>query len=305
MPELPEVESLRCALDALVRGRRIERVSVHETRLRYPVDPERLERDVCGRRIVTVGRRSKYLLVEVASDAAAGHMNRLKGRSASNGVHPAKNPSPAHVARAILVVHLGMSGRFTLAPRGEPVLPHVHVRFELDDGRELRFRDPRRFGMLETLGCEELATDRRFASLGPEPLEPSFSGDWLGSVARGRRVPVKCFIMDAATVVGVGNIYASEALHRASIHPLRAAGRIARPRWERLASSIQEVLREAVALGGTTLNDWQGPEGNAGEFATRLRVYGREGEPCARCGAAIRRAVLSGRSTYYCPRCQR
>jgi formamidopyrimidine-DNA glycosylase len=256
------------------------------------VDAAALSRAARGRRVLALRRRSKYLLI----DLEGGHT---------------------------LVVHLGMSGRVTVVPRREPAALHEHVVFRLGGGERLRFVDPRRFGLVVALPTAALETDPRFTALGVEPLaeegavrEPSgaagdapparsLTGALLRDAARGRRGPVKPFLMDARVVVGVGNIYASEALFEAGIDPRRSVARIGAARWERLAAAVRAVLARAIAQGGTTLNDFVDGEGNSGYFQVSLAVYDREGEPCRRCGAAVRRLVQAGRSTYFCPRCQR
>jgi len=277
MPELPEVEVLRRSLAPLV-GERIERVEVHDRRLREPVDEDAL-RGLVGARVESLGRRAKYLRIHLRRD---------------DWEEP-----------RTLVVHLGMSGRLTLEPGDAPEEPHEHVVFRLASGRELRFRDPRRFGLIFAARRAGLDTDAHFVHLGLEPLSEEFSGEVLERVAERRRGPVKTFLMDAAVVVGLGNIYATEALFRAGIHPTRSVARISRRRWDRLADAIQEVLRAAIREGGTTLNDFSDGEGRSGYFQVSLSVYGREGDPCPRCGRTIRRIVQSNRSTFYCPGCQR
>jgi formamidopyrimidine-DNA glycosylase len=274
MPELPEVEVLRRSLEPHLIGDRIERVEVSNPALREPVDVRGLKRRAAGRGVETLRRRSKYLLID------------LEGGQT-------------------VVVHLGMSGRLTLAPGDAPPEPHEHVSLHLRSGRRLRLRDPRRFGLLFALPTAEIPADPHFSHLGVEPLEPGFDGAVLAGAAAGRRGPVKPFLMDATVVVGLGNIYATEALFRAGIHPARSVGRISRPRWERLAESGIAVLRQAILQGGTTLNDFADGEGRGGYFQVSLAVYGREGEPCQTCGTPVRRLVQAGRSTFYCPRCQR
>lgn len=274
MPELPEIEVLKRSLEPLLTGQTIERVEVHDRRLREAVRGAHLARRAAGQKVVGLRRRAKYLLI----DLAGGHT---------------------------LVIHLGMSGRLTLVDAGLPREPHEHLAFYLASGERLRFRDPRRFGLAVIVPTAKLASDRRFRGLGAEPLEEGFSGEALAALARRRRGPVKSFLMDARIVVGVGNIYASESLHLAGIHPARSVARIALPSWSRLAEAVQAVLGRAIAEGGTTLNDFADGEGNAGYFQVSLAVYDREGEPCPRCGRAIRRIVQAGRSTYYCPGCQR
>jgi formamidopyrimidine-DNA glycosylase len=280
MPELPEVESLRLSLEPLLLGRRFDAVRVRDTRLRRPVDRRTLGRDLRGARVQALSRRAKYLLV---------HLDRPQ----------------------MLVVHLGMSGQLLALPRHTRLDPHDHVLLGVASvsptaaPQELRYRDPRRFGMVLTLPEATWRQHPLFRHLGPEPLEAEFGGELLAERARGSRRPVKNFIMDAQVVVGVGNIYASEALHAAGIHPTRPAGRISAARWDRLAVEIKRLLRQSIARGGTTLSDYRDAEGRRGSNQGALVVYGREGEPCEGCGAAIRRRVQQNRSTFYCPRCQR
>lgn len=274
MPELPEVEVLKKTLEPRLIGRVIRRIDVVERRLREPVNAARLRRDCLERRIVGLRRRAKYLLIDFRGGTT-------------------------------LVVHLGMSGRLTLAPQRSAPEPHEHLSFALSGGARLRFRDPRRFGLVFSANTKRLANDKHFRLLGSEPLAPDFSGDLLADLAESRTAPVKSFLMDGRNVVGIGNIYACEALHRSGIHPFRKAGRISAKRWDVLAAAIREVLGDAIEQGGTTLNDFADGEGNSGYFQIDLAVYGREGQPCWRCGRSIRRRVLSNRSTFYCPGCQR
>lgn len=274
MPELPEIEVLRRSLEPHLLGDRIERVEVRNAGLREPVRTRELARRAVGREIRALRRRSKYLLIDLE-------------------------------AGGTVVIHLGMSGRLTVAPGEAPLEAHEHVAFHLRSGRRLRLRDPRRFGLVFALPTGRLEEDEHFAHLGVEPLEPGFSGEVLARAAAGRRGPVKSFLMDARVVVGVGNIYASETLFRAGVHPLRSVGRIAAARWDRIAESAVAVLRQAIAEGGTTLNDFADGEGRSGYFQVSLSAYGREGEPCLACGRPIRRIVQAGRSTFYCHGCQR
>ncbi len=275
MPELPEVEVLRRSLEPHLTGDRIERVEVSNPALREPVDPAALARLTRGREVTELRRRGKYLLIDLEG-----------GRT--------------------VVVHLGMSGRLTLVPGDEPPEPHEHVAFHLRSGRRLRLRDPRRFGVVFALRTAAIPGDPHFSHLGVEPLEPGFSGEILARAAAGRRGPVKPFLMDGTVVVGIGNIYATETLFRAGVHPARSVARISARRWDRIAGEAVAVLRRAIAQGGTTLNDFADGEGRSGYFQVDLGVYDREGEPCSGChGAVIRRLVQAGRSTFYCPRCQR
>ena len=274
MPELPEVEVLRRSLEPLLVGDVLERAEILAPALREPLDRRRLMRQTRGQRVARLRRRAKYLLIDLDNAWS-------------------------------LVIHLGMSGRLTIAPPGTEREPHEHAAFHLASGGRLRLRDPRRFGQLLCLRTKDIEGDRHFAHLGVEPLSDAFSGEHLAASARGRRGPIKTFIMDAKVVVGVGNIYAAEALYKAGIHPNRSVARIARARWDRLAETIREVLGGAITEGGTTLNDFTDGEGNSGYFQVSLEVYGREGEPCRRCGAAVKRSVHANRSTFYCPGCQR
>lgn len=270
MPELPEVETTRRGIRGALRGRSISRFELRQHRLRWPVPPA-LARELPGQRVREVRRRAKYLLIELE--------------------------------RGTLIVHLGMSGSLRVVPRGTPWLPHDHYELALDSGRALRFNDPRRFGSLHWTTGDPLQHPL-LAELGPEPLGPDFDGDYLADRARGRRVTVKQFLLDQRTVVGVGNIYASEALFRAGIDPRRAAGRVSRERCRRLADAVREVLEEAIRQGGTTLRDYVSPDGTPGYFRQKLCVYERAGEPCRRCGTPIRRLAQGQRSTYFCPSCQ-
>lgn len=273
MPELPEVETIRRGLERVLAGRRFVRVDVHDRRLRTPLRPASLRRRLVGRGIVGLGRRAKYLLVEL-DDAQT------------------------------LVMHLGMSGRLTLESGARPLAEHTHVVMHLDSGEELRFRDHRRFGMLFVVRTASLERHPRFVHLGPEPLGAAFSPAYLLARARGVRRPVKNFLMDSGVVVGIGNIYANEALHCARVHPRTAARRLRLPRWERVHAAVRATLVGALRAGGTTLSDFRAVDGSAGEFQVQLHVYGREGEACGRCGRRVRRIVQSGRSTFYCPGCQ-
>lgn len=271
MPELPEVETTRRGIEKYLRGRRVTAVHVRERRLRRPLS-RGFERALTGQTIQAVTRRGKYLLL----------------------VTPA----------GTVLIHLGMSGSLRIVAPDQPAQKHDHVDIDCTGGIRLRFRDPRRFGLMLWLPGDP-ARHELLRGIGPEPLGEEFSGAYLLQAARGRRTAVKLFIMDASIVAGVGNIYANEALFRAGIHPQRAAGRIAAARYERLAAAIRAVLAEAIEQGGTTLRDFYHGTGEPGYFRIRLAVYGREGEPCVVCGGAIRCIRLGQRSTYFCGRCQR
>jgi formamidopyrimidine-DNA glycosylase len=271
MPELPEVETTRRGIEPHVLGKTVRGVVVRDRRLRWPV-PEALARELPGLRIDAVTRRAKYLLLRTPR----GHV----------------------------LVHLGMSGSLRVVPASSQPAPHDHVDLVFDDGVALRLRDPRRFGCVLWL-TDDPARSKLLCALGPEPLSDAFDGAALYQRARTRAAPIKHVIMDAHVVVGVGNIYASESLHRAGIHPLRSAKRIARARFDALADAVKVVLRAAIEAGGTTLRDFAGSDGEPGYFAQELQVYERAGEPCRRCGATIRSTRSGQRSTYWCPRCQK
>lgn len=271
MPELPEVETVRRGIEPYLRDRMVERVDVRTWQLRYPVSrqiPARLR----GSTVRGVSRRGKYLIL----DCTRGH----------------------------LLWHLGMSGSLRVLPEPSPPQKHDHIDLLLRAGPVLRFRDPRRFGSLHWTAGDPLR-HRLLAHLGPEPLEDGFDGDWLYRISGGRSVAVKNFLMDARVVVGVGNIYASEALFVAGIAPSRPARRISRARYRLLADSVRQVLRQAIRAGGTTLRDFSEVDGTPGYFAQELQVYGRAGEACVRCATHIRVRTIGQRSSFFCPRCQR
>ena len=272
MPELPEVETTRRGIAPGLEGRRVVGLRVGEPRLRWPVPVARLRRELVGTRVERVERRAKYLLLRTAVGTA--------------------------------LLHLGMSGSLRLLPATTPPGVHDHVDLLLDDGSCLRLRDPRRFGALLWTRRDPLQHPL-LRELGPEPFDPRFDGAYLHALARGRRAAVKPFLMDGHVVVGVGNIYASEALFRAGIDPRRAAGRVAAARYALLADAVRAVLAEAIEAGGTTLRDYTGGHGEAGWFRIRLAVYGRAGEACPACGAEVRVLTLGQRSSFYCGRCQR
>ncbi|WP_136255530.1 bifunctional DNA-formamidopyrimidine glycosylase/DNA-(apurinic or apyrimidinic site) lyase [Onishia niordana] len=283
MPELPEVETTRRGIAPYLEGREIREVIVRQHRLRLPV-PEGLENALIGKRIGALSRRAKYLVLPIEATADA---------PAEDGVE----------RRQALLWHLGMSGSLRIARLGDPPKKHDHVDLVMEDGAILRYHDPRRFGFLDWLegGVEG---DPRLARLGPEPLSPAFDDERLFARSRKRRLAVKPFLMDNAVVVGVGNIYAAEALFLAGIDPRRAAGQISRERYVRLTAAIREVLAAAITQGGTTLRDFVSGTGEPGYFAQRLNVYGRNGEPCRRCGRELRLVTLGQRASVFCPSCQ-
>jgi formamidopyrimidine-DNA glycosylase len=287
MPELPEVETVRRGLIPAMEGRRMARVAQNRPDLRWPLPPNMAAR-LTGRRVLRLGRRSKYLLL---------------------GLDPADGPDET------LIVHLGMSGRMLVEdalvgafehPAGR--LPaHDHVVFHMEDGPRVSFNDARRFGAMDLWPTANLDRHRLLAALGPEPLGNAFSDAHLAQAFAGRRTSVKAALLDQRLVAGLGNIYVCEALHRAGIAPQRLAGSIGRARIARLATAVRETLIEAIAAGGSSLRDHRQADGALGYFQHAWRVYGREGAPCRRdgCAGVVRRAVQSARSSFWCPRCQR
>jgi len=271
VPELPEVETTRRGIEPHVLGRRVVALAVHEPRLRWRVDAA-MPAAVAGQRVSGVRRRAKYLLIDLE--------------------------------RGSLLLHLGMSGSLRVMPGDTPRLTHDHVDLLLDSGQTLRFNDPRRFGSLHWL-TEDPARHPLLRDLAPEPLGDDFDAAYLHRVSRGRRVAIKQLVMNSQLVVGVGNIYASEALFRAGVRPGRAARSLTRDECARLVKAIRAVLAMAIRFGGTTLRDYVGADGRPGYFRRKLYVYERGGEPCRRCGMPIRQLVQGQRSTYYCPSCQR
>ncbi|HET7332549.1 bifunctional DNA-formamidopyrimidine glycosylase/DNA-(apurinic or apyrimidinic site) lyase [Dyella sp.] len=275
MPELPEVETTRRGIAPHLIGRRVASVTLRRADLRWPI-PREITEVLPGQRIDEVERRAKYLLLHT------------------------------HAGSALL--HLGMTGVLRVLPPDVAPGPHDHVDISLEPlkgerARILRFTDPRRFGCL--LWQAPGTTHELLADLGPEPLTDAFDGDLLWQRSRGRKAAVKLFLMDNAIVVGVGNIYASEALFAAGIDPRRPAGTVSRARYQRLAGEVKRILAWAIERGGTTLRDFLNPDGAPGYFFRELFVYGREGEPCRVCGTPIRQQVIGQRSTFWCPRCQK
>jgi formamidopyrimidine-DNA glycosylase len=270
MPELPEVETTRLGLAPHLEGRRIVRVTLRRPDLRWPIPPE-IPALLPGQRILGLRRRAKYLLLDLDPGSA--------------------------------LLHLGMTGGLRVLDPDTPAGPHDHVDVLLDSGRLLRFTDPRRFGCLLWQPRGEVHPLLR--DLGPEPLGPDFDGAHLFRRSRDRRASVKTMLMDQSIVVGVGNIYAAEALFQAGIAPARPAGGIARARYDRLARAVKEILAHAIQCGGTTFRDFLRPDGRPGYFEQELFVYGREGEPCRTCGSLLLGGRLGNRATVWCAHCQR
>jgi formamidopyrimidine-DNA glycosylase len=270
LPELPEVETTRRGIAPYLIGRRVTGVILRRPDLRWPIPPE-VAGQLPGQRIDAVRRRAKYLLFDTAAGSA--------------------------------LLHLGMSGSLRVLPATTLVTAHDHVDLALDSGRVLRFNDPRRFGCL--LWQPPGETHELLRELGPEPLSDAFDGNHLFARSRGRSAPVKAFLMDQRIVVGVGNIYAAEALFEAGISPLRAAGRVSRERYGLLVDAVKRVLAHAITRGGTTLRDFISPDGAPGYFEQELSAYGRGGAPCPRCGRALKQASIGQRATVWCGHCQR
>jgi formamidopyrimidine-DNA glycosylase len=295
MPELPEVETVKNGLAPALTGRQIVRVELRRTDLRFPFPPrfrERLE----GARVESVSRRAKYILAELDTGET-------------------------------LILHLGMTGRFTIAhangaldnlgefyfetgSQGDARGPHDHVVIDCDDGTRVIYSDPRRFGMMDLAGVGPAAEHKLLTGLGIEPLGNALSGGWLAAKFRGKAAPLKAALLDQRIIAGLGNIYVCEALFRAGLRPTRKAGSLVKkttydPRLDVLAREIRLVLQEAITAGGSTLQDYQGVDGAKGEFQQRFLVYDREGEACVRCAGLVKRIVQSGRSTFLCPTCQK
>jgi formamidopyrimidine-DNA glycosylase len=270
LPELPEVETTRRGIEPHLRGRRVTAVRVHDRRLRWPVTPG-LDATLRGQRVRAVERRAKYLLLRFE--------------------------------HGTLIMHLGMSGNLRVLPQATPLLKHDHFELQLDSGMALRLNDPRRFGSCLYTTADP-ARHPLLRDLAPEPLEQGFDGAYLFGITRRRRVAIKLLLLNGRLVTGVGNIYASEALFRAHIRPRRAARSLTAAECTRLAAAIRRVLAAAIRVGGTTLRDYVGADGEAGYFRQKLYVYERAGLPCRRCRTPVRQITQGQRSTYYCPQCQ-
>jgi formamidopyrimidine-DNA glycosylase len=273
MPELPEVETLRRMLERRVRGRTIRRLRLSGARLRAPV-ARALPRRIAGRQILSLGRHGKYLLIHLSGDVT-------------------------------LLSHLGMSGRWLYFRTPPEEMEHVHARFELEGGGELWYQDPRRFGLLRLARTGALERDPALAVLGPDPVLEPASVAALADKARGMRIGVKPFLLDQRRIAGIGNIYASEILHRAAVDPRRRAGAVTRAEWDAIARETGAVLGEAIDRMGTTFSMYRTLGNEPGEYGAQLRVYDRGGEPCRTCGTPIRRIVQGQRATFFCPTCQR
>lgn len=279
VPELPEVETVRRGLSPVMLNRRITRADVRRAGLRWPFPPEMSAR-LTGRRVQHLRRRSKYILVDLDSGET-------------------------------LIIHLGMSGRMLVTPASDAPHPrpakHDHVIFDIQGGARISYNDTRRFGAMDLTPTDDVHTHRLLANLGPEPLGNSFDETYLVARLKGRNTPIKSALLDQRIIAGLGNIYVSEILHRCGISPMRTAAHISATRVRRLVPVVHDVLNEAIAAGGASLRDHRQTNGELGYFQHNFRVYGRESQPCTtdKCGGIINRIVQSGRSSFYCPRCQR
>ncbi|MGI8930961.1 MAG: bifunctional DNA-formamidopyrimidine glycosylase/DNA-(apurinic or apyrimidinic site) lyase [Sphingomicrobium sp.] len=272
MPELPEVEITVRGLAGVLEGRKLERVELRRGDLRRPF-PADLGQRLTGARVMGLGRRAKYGLIETD-----------RGDT--------------------LIFHLGMSGHWRIDP--DKIGPHDHVLIDTDEGRRLSLCDPRRFGSLDLIATDQVADWPAFRALGPEPLGDEIAGAWLHARFAGRTAAVKLLLLDQRIVAGLGNIYACEALFRARIDPRKAAGKVGRTRLDALAVAIPAVLGDAIEAGGSSLRDFVSPDGKLGYFSKQFDVYGREGEPCGGgCGGSVKRIVQGARSTFFCPACQK
>jgi len=275
MPELPEVETSRRGIEPHILGKKIKDVVIREHRLRWPI-PKSLPDKIYQQKLTQVDRRGKYLLLQFGKDAAAG----------------------------TVIIHLGMSGSLRICPISTPAEKHDHIDFVFSNNKILRLKDPRKFGCV--LWTNKPTEQHKLLSkLGPEPLDDAFSSDILYKKSRKRTCSIKAFIMNSHTVVGVGNIYASESLFIAGINPKRKAGSLSRARAEKLVAAIKQILLDAIEQGGTTLRDFTREDGQPGYFAQKLFVYGRAGEPCAKCGSPVKQFTQQQRSTFYCTTCQK
>ncbi|MBC7979901.1 MAG: bifunctional DNA-formamidopyrimidine glycosylase/DNA-(apurinic or apyrimidinic site) lyase [Armatimonadetes bacterium] len=272
MPELPEVETTRLGISPHIIGHSIREIIIRRHDLRQPISPSLT--DLIGRTFEAVTRRSKYLLLKTNANSS-------------------------------ILIHLGMSGSLRIISPAEEWKKHDHFAITLSNGRQLRYHDPRRFGLILHLKESDIQNHPLLKNLGPEPLEETFTAARLHASLRKKNIPIKVAIMDAKTVVGVGNIYASESLFRSGIHPKLQACKLSKPRAGKLVQAIKEVLTESIQAGGTTLRDFLNTDGAPGYFKQRLFVYDRKGEPCRVCTNPISRGILGQRSTYFCPKCQK
>ncbi len=275
MPELPEVEVTRLGLLPLLPGQQVLKVGWSNKRLRLPIPRKKLALHIRGAGCVTIDRRGKFLLLRMTN-------------------------------ASVLVIHLGMTGKLSVLPSGQPLAKHDHLRLRLANGTELRYNDARRFGSIEVWPPEQAAELEKHLSdtIGAEPFSSALHADYLLRIARARSLPVKSFLMNGKNIAGIGNIYANEILFDVSIHPLTPAGNLDRTEWKKIISSCRTIMKKAILAGGSTISDFLGTGGNPGYFQLHFTVYGRKGEKCTRCSDKIHKTVIAGRATYTCPTCQ-
>jgi len=274
MPELPEVEVIRRGLQRYLPGRRILAVCTGNKKLRLPMPRKDLAAYIKGQQIIEVGRRGRFLIITM-----------------DNG--------------ARLIIHLGMTGRISICPSDLPKGKHDHFRLRLDNGKQLVFNDVRRFGFIQVLVPGQDFSNTMLADLGPEPFDQNFTPQHLQNLAEGRNRPLKNFLMDNRTVVGIGNIYACEILFHAGLHPRKKISSLTQKQWTKIVESSRTVLDKAIKSGGTSISDFVNESGKGGYFQLELQVYGRQGKSCSCCEATIKKITMAGRSTFFCPQCQK
>jgi formamidopyrimidine-DNA glycosylase len=274
MPELPEVEVIKRGLLRHLPGRKVIEIAVGNKKLRQPMPRKNLKKYIQGARIKSVDRRAKFLLITMDN-------------------------------RAILVIHLGMTGRLGIFPADSPRAKHDHLRLQLDDSMQLRFNDIRRFGLIQVIPPGKASDNTMLSHIGPEPFGQEFSHLYLHRLAAGKSKPLKNFLMDSSVVAGIGNIYACEILFEACLHPEKKICTLSMNEWGRIVASTHNVLQKAIDSGGTTISDFVNESGRSGYFQLELQTYGRQGRPCNVCSTPITRKIMAGRSTFFCPKCQR
>ena len=274
MPELPEVEVIRLGLQAHLPGRKVIEIVTGSKKLRLPMPRKNLKKYILGARVTSVARRAKFLLITM-----------------DNG--------------ACLIVHLGMTGRLGIFPPNANRAKHDHLRLQLDDSRQLRFNDTRRFGFIQVLAPDSDLNHTMLTNIGPEPLGQDFTPAYLQQRAFGKNRPLKNFLMDSHVVAGIGNIYACEILFHAGLNPGEKISKLSAEEWTKVVESSRHILQKAIASGGTTISDYVDASGKSGYFQLELQTYGKQGKPCTCCSAPITKKTLAGRSTYFCPVCQK
>ena len=274
MPELPEVEIIKRGLQLHLPGRKVLETVAGNKKLRLPMPRKNLKEFIQGSRIESVGRRAKFLLITM-----------------DNG--------------AILIVHLGMTGRLGVFPDGAPRIKHDHLRLQLDNNTQLRFNDIRRFGSIQVMAPDERLENTMLSHIGPEPFAEEFNAAYLHKLAKGKDRPVKNFLMDSRVVAGIGNIYACEILFHAGLSPVKKIKTLSKHDWKKIVTGTRHVLEMAIASGGTTISDFVNASGKSGYFQLELQTYGRQGKSCKSCECVISKITMAGRSTFFCPECQK